>query len=73
MQYWCMMAYTGGDHIVSRLNKLLFITKKRIQIFFTTLILLVLLIGCGTLLTSFAVVSNGIYSYVYNWTGILKS
>ena len=53
--------HTGGDHTVS-LNKLIFITKKRIQLLFTTLILLVLFIGCGTLLTSFAIISNGMFT-----------
>ena len=47
---------TGGEHTV--------ITNKRIQISIT-LILLVLFIGCGTLLTTFVIISNGMH-----WTGV---
>ncbi len=52
--------YAGGDRNV-RVSRL--ITNKRIQISIT-LILLVLFIGCGTLLTTFVIISNGVH-----WTG----
>ncbi len=50
-------------YTVSRLN--MFITKKHVQISIT-LILLMLFIGCGTLLTAFAFISNGMYNYRSN-------
>ncbi|XP_064406269.1 uncharacterized protein LOC135351235 [Halichondria panicea] len=51
----CHLKFSSDDHTVSRLKKL--ITNKRIQISIT-LILLVLFIGCSTLLTTFAIISN---------------
>ncbi len=52
MLFVIMLIYT-----VSRLN--MFITKKHVQISIT-LILLMLFILCATLLTTFAIISNGI-------------
>ncbi len=52
--------HAGGDRNV-RVSRL--ITNKRIQISIT-MILLVLFIGCGTLLTTFVIFTNGMH-----WTG----
>ena len=60
-RYWqWRIITTGGDHTVSMAR---FITNKRIQISIT-LIPLVLFLVCGTLLTTFAIISNGMY-----WAG----